>query len=78
MRRADPACANERNRNVTIARHRRTIGKVRRLDIRRCLGDERIVVGRRSFGLSRLRLGHGSKTSVRRSRAESAAVSTMR
>ena len=78
MRCADPARADERDRLLTVARHWRTIGKLRRLDLRRSLGDQSIIVLRRFRGLPRLRPAHGSRASVRRSWAESAAVSTMR
>jgi hypothetical protein len=44
MRRADAARADERDRRATVARHRRTIGQVRRFDLRRSLGDQRVVV----------------------------------
>ena len=78
MRTADAACADQRNRRAAILRHRRTIGQVGRFNFDRRFGDQSIVVGRRPFGLPRVRRRHGSRASVRRSRAESAAVSTMR
>jgi hypothetical protein len=78
MRAADAACANKRNRGAAVARHRRTIRQVRRFDLGSGLGHKSIVVGRRSLGFHFLRRGHGSRASVRPSRAESAAVSTMR
>ena len=40
MRPADAARADQRDRDATVARHRRTIGKVRRFDLRRGLGDQ--------------------------------------
>ena len=78
MRGADPARADERDRLLPVARHRRTIGKLWRFDLRRMPCDQSIIVLRRLRGLPRLRLAHGSRASVRRSWAESAAVSTMR
>ena len=40
MRRADPARADKRDRYATVARHRRTIGKLRRFDLRRGLATK--------------------------------------
>src|ERR1700690_4433206 len=78
MRPTNAACADERDRLVVVARHRRTIGKVRRFYLGNGLGHQSIVVGRRSVGFPGFGLGHGRRASVRRSRAESAAVSTIR
>ena len=78
MRAADAAGADESDRCASVARHWRKIGQVRRLRLRRGLGDKRVVVRGRFAGLPRRRRAHGNRASVRRSRAESAAVSTMR
>ena len=78
MRRADATRADQRDGDATVARHRRTVRKVGRFDLRCSLGDQRVVVGRRAIGLFQFCPGHGSRANVRRSRAESAAVSTIR
>ena len=51
MRAADPARADERDRHASVARHRRTIGQVRRFRFRHGLRDQRVVVRGRFAGL---------------------------
>ena len=78
MRGADPARADESDRHASVARHWRTIGQVRRRRLRRGLGDQRVVLQGGFAGFAGGGRAHGSSASVRRSLAESAAVSTMR